>query len=263
MDISRARDFLGAIPDVRFDVYARETGDCQLIVPILHEDGDMVDIYLDDSPLGEGYVRVCDFGMALMRLSYTFDISTRTREDIFESILTNNKVRNDAGNLYLDVLVDQLYEGILQFSGCIQKVCNMRYWSRETVRSAFYEDLKGYVTTDLTQFSPVANRVPLPDYPVISVDWSLTHNNRDLFLFGVGGNDKAKTIAICLLEFKKAQLPFISLVVHEDMEELGKREKDHLTRNADKQYPDLKAFKDDAVSDIHRLAGVPTASVSV
>jgi hypothetical protein len=261
VDINRARGFLSAILATGIDVYERETGDCQLIVPILHEDGDMVDIYLDDSPLGNEYVRVCDFGMALMRLSYTFELSTRTREDIFVSILTNNQVSHHEGNLYLDTPINRLYEGILQFAGCVQKVCNMRYWRRETDRSAFYDDLQQYVTSGLMQFSPVANRAPLPDYPIINVDWSLTHNNRDLYLFGVGGNDKAKTVAIYLLEFKKAQLPFMSFVVHEDMDELGRREQAYLTRNADKQYPDLDAFKGDAIGDIYRLTGAPPIGV--
>ena len=41
----------------------------ELIVPICHEDGtigffeDMVDIYLQESPRGEAYIRICDFGM--------------------------------------------------------------------------------------------------------------------------------------------------------------------------------------------------------
>ena len=262
MDIDRARQVLGAIPAPGFDVYERETGDCQLIIPLSHEDGDMLDVYLDYSPLGPNYVRICDFGMALMRLSYTFDISTRTREDIFESILVNNGVRNDRGNLYLDAPVENLYEGILQFAGCVQKVCNMRYWGRETVRSAFYDDLKEYVTTSLTQFSPEANRTPLPDYSILNVDWSLNHNNRNLYLFGVGGNNKAKSVAISLLEFKKAQLPFISFVVHEDMEGLGRSEKTYLTRNADKQYPDLDSLKSDGVEDIHRLAVAATQSLT-
>ena len=30
----------------------------------------MVDIYLQESPRGEAYIRICDLGMALMRLSY-------------------------------------------------------------------------------------------------------------------------------------------------------------------------------------------------
>ena len=125
----------------------------------------MVEIYLQDSPKGEGYVRICDFGLTLMRLSYTYDISTNTRQQIFDSILINNGVGNEEGNLYLDAPLDKLSESILQFAGCAQKVCNMRYWSREIIRSTFYDDLEDYVTSDLATFSPSANQFPLPDYP--------------------------------------------------------------------------------------------------
>ena len=255
MKIELVRRLLKDIPAEGFDVHQREIGDYQLIVPIHHEDNDMVDIFLKESPKGEGYVRICDFGLTLMRLSYTFDINTRTRENIFRSILINNRVENEDGNLYIDAPVGRLYESILSFAGCVQKVCNMRYWSREAVRSAFYDDLKHYVTADLVQFDPTPDKAPLMDYPVISVDWSLSHNSRNLYLYGVRGNDKAKSVAICLLEFKRAPLPFISLVVHDDMGELGRREQAYLTRNADKQYPDLDAFRGDGIEDIHRLAG--------
>ena len=110
-----------------FDLYERRPGNFQLIAPIMHEDGDMVEVYLQDSPKGDGYVRVCDFGLTLMRLSYSFDVSTPTRQRIFESIIINNGVSNDGGNLYLDTHLDKLYESVLQFAGCAQKVCNMRY----------------------------------------------------------------------------------------------------------------------------------------
>ena len=67
------------------------------------------------------------FGMTLMRLSYSFDVSTPTRQRKFESIINNNGVGNDDGNLYLDTPLDKLYESVLQFAGCAQKDCNMRY----------------------------------------------------------------------------------------------------------------------------------------
>ena len=94
----------------------------------------------------------------------------------------------------------------------------------------------------------------MPNAAVFSVDWTLTHNTRNFYLFGVLGNDKAKNVAITLLEFQKADLPFISLVVHEDMEALGRRERQYLTRNADRQYPVLDDFKESVVSDLRRLA---------
>ena len=125
----------------------------------------------------------------------------------------------------------------------------------EAIRSAFYDDLKEYVTSELRQFSPVPDMSPLSDYP-INVDWFLEHNNRRFYVFGVRGNDKAKNVAISLLEFQKARLTFISLVVHEDIEEVGRKESLYLTRNADTQYPVLNDFKEKAVEDIERIAGV-------
>ena len=94
----------------------------------------------------------------------------------------------------------------------------------------------------------------MPSDGVFSVDWTLTNGKRDFFLFGVLGNDKAKNVAITLLEFQKARLPFISLVVHEDMEALGRRERQYLTRNADHQYPVLDYFKEGVVADLRRLS---------
>ena len=256
MDIVSIRASLGQTVAGKFDFYERRPGDYQLVIPILHEDGDMVDIYLNDSPLGNNYVRICDFGLALMRLSYTYAVNTLARQRILDSILFNNGVSNDDGNLYLDISIERLYEGILQFAGCVQKICNMSYWSRETVRSAFYDDLRAYVTDEMVEFDPVADRYPLPDFPN-SVDWSLTYNSRQFYVFGVLGNDKAKNVTISLLEFQKADIrPFISLVVHENMEELGKRERLYLTKNADTQYPVLDDFIEKGTQDIRRLAGV-------
>ena len=254
MDIAKVRTSLRHAMSGGLNFYERRPGIHQLILPILHEDGDMVDIYIQDSPKGEGYVRVCDFGMALMRLSYTFEVSTPTRERILDSILINNGVERDVGNLYLDAPVDLVDESILQFAGCIQKVCNMRYWSRESVRSAFYDDLGDYVSTEMKSFSPVRDHTPLEEGEIFSVDWLLEHNSRNLYVFGVRGDDKAKNVAISLLEFQKARLPFISLIVHEDMEYLGKRASLYLTKNADIQYPALDDFKEKVINDILRVA---------
>ncbi len=254
MDIARIKDSLAHTRATGFDFYERRPGKYQLIVPILHEDGDMVDVYLQDSPVGDGYIRICDFGMTLMRLSYTYDVNSPVRQRIFDSILSNNGVNNDGGNFYLDASSNMLYESILQFSGCVQKVCNMRYWSREVVRSVFYDDLKEYINSELTLFQPIADQCPIPENPIFSVDWSLTHQGHTFYIFGVRGKEKAKNVAIALLEFQKAQLPFISLVVHEDMEELGRRERQYLTRNSDKQYPAINDFRDKVAADIHRFA---------
>lgn len=249
---NRIRELLGSMA-VKFDFYERRPGKYQLILPILHEDGDMVDIYLVKSPRGEGYIRLCDFGLTLMRLSYTLDMTER-RQKILDSVLINNDVQNDNGNLYLDAPIDMLYESILQFAGCVQKVCNIRYWHRESIRSTFYDDLGQYITTKLKRFNPIADQSPISTYPIISVDWSIKHNKCKFYLFGVESNEKAKNVDIALLEFRQAKLLFISMVIHENMEELGRKERIYLTKNADKQYPVLPDFQEKATDDINRLA---------
>ena len=254
MDMDSARNALRNTPAASFDLYERRPGRYQLILPVYHEDGDMVDMFVVESPLGADYIRLCDFGMGIMRLSYTYDVNSDARRRIFDSIVISSGIQNDGGNLYLDTPVAMAYEGILQFAGCVQKICSMRYWSRETVRSAFYDDLEDWIRADLAPFDPQPNQFPLADYPS-GVDWRLRYNEHNFYLFGVRGNDKAKNVAISLLEFQKARLPFISLVVHEDIEELGRRERLYITRNADTQYPVLRDFQDRAMEDIRRFAG--------
>ena len=238
-----------------FDLVQRRPGKHQVIAPIYHEDGDMLDIYLKSSSLGGGYVRICDYGLALMRLSYTFDLNTGTKREILNSILKNSDVEEDDGNLYIDVQINYLFEGIMQFAGCVQKVCNMRYWSREVVRSAFYDDLGSHVADSYKDFVPKPKLTPLPSLD-LTVDWTLSLDRRSFYLFGVRGNDKANLVSISLLEFKLARLSYVSVVVHEDMSELGTREQTILTRNADKQYPNLDDFRESGVQDLQRLAGL-------
>ena len=72
----------------------------------------------------------------------------------------------------MDSSRERLHESILQYAGCVQKVCNMRYWSKEVVRNAFYDDLRQYVVESLSMYSPVADIPPIPDFPM-TVDWAL------------------------------------------------------------------------------------------
>ena len=164
-------------------------------------------------------------------------------------------MRNDGGNLNLDTSADMLCRSILQFTGCAQKICNMRYWSREVVRSEFMEHLNEYVTDDLARYRPQKDVSPLPeDYRILTVDWQLTHNKQNFYLFGVGSDNKAKNTAITLLECQKAKLPFLSLVVHENMEDLSGKTSTYLTKNADKQFPTLDDFREGAKDTIERMA---------
>ena len=71
----------------------RRPGIVQVLAPLFHEDGDMVDIFLDETADGSNKVRICDHGLTLMRLSYSYDLDTNSASSIafFQKIGFRNR----------------------------------------------------------------------------------------------------------------------------------------------------------------------------
>src|SRR5690606_11465962 len=65
----------------------RRPGVIQVLAPLFHEDGDMVDIFIDEPRNGSNRVRISDHGMTLMRLTYNYDLDTENKLRIFNRIL--------------------------------------------------------------------------------------------------------------------------------------------------------------------------------
>lgn len=231
----------------RIDFRPRQEGVVQLIAPLYHEDGDMIDIFIEPSPTTTSMVRVSDYGMTLMRLSYSFELNTANKERLFQQILTENRVHSDRGVLFVDVSPDYLYPAILQFAQTVAKVSNMRLYRREVVQNLFYEMLAEFVEESLASFHPASNVLPIPDRDDLEVDFRFDISPRPVFLFGVKDTAKARLATISMLEFQKQRLPFKSLVVHEDFDSLPKKDRTRITSAADKQFVSLEDFRDNAV----------------
>lgn len=116
----------------RLQLVDKRPGISQLMVPLFHEDGDMVDIFLEG--LGGDRVRVCDYGMTLMRLSYKYEVDTPNKQRILTKILTENGLKEEDGNLYVEAAPDQLYPAVMQFAQAVAKVGSMRNFKREIIR---------------------------------------------------------------------------------------------------------------------------------
>ncbi|MBI5526712.1 MAG: DUF1828 domain-containing protein [Deltaproteobacteria bacterium] len=230
----------------------RRPGIQQLIAPLFYEDGDMVDIYLELLGNGGDRVRVCDFGMTLMRLSYSFDVDTPNKERIFQRILSENQLREESGNIFIETDMASLYPAVLQFAQGVAKVGNMRLFKREVIASLFYEMLQEFVEDHLGEYHPRPNELPLPDRDDLEVDFLLERNKRILYLFGVKDPTKARLITISCLEFQRKRLPFKSMVVHEDFEALPRKDRTRLTSACDKQFPSLDDFRDNALRFLER-----------
>jgi hypothetical protein len=156
--------------------------------------------------------------------------------------------------MYLDTSKEYIYQNIMQFIGCQQRVYDLRLSNAELIQSFFYEKLDEFINTELERFKPKKKVVPLKNFPVFKVDYVFQFCKKPFYLFGVNNKEKINNISIALLEFQKAKLPFISLIVHEDIQKLSDSDQIYLTQNADKQFPTLEIFKQLGVSTIERLS---------
>ena len=249
-------DTLKAQFNDRVRLKAKRPGVMQLLAPLYHEDGDMLDIFIEPSPGTEGatedVLRVCDHGMTLMRLSYAYEIDTPTREKVLARILSENGVREQQGNLLIDTDTAGLGPAVLQFAQTVARVSSMRAYKREVVQSLFFEQLREVVQTRLSKYSPEPNFLPLPDHDEYEVDYRFNHRPKQVYLFGVNNQANARLATIALQEFVIKRLNFWGAIVLEDLDNLGRKDRTRLLSAADKIFPTLDDFANKGAQFLER-----------
>lgn len=223
----------------------RRPGVFQVLAPLFHEDGDMVDIFIDEPGNGTNKFRVNDHGMTLMRLTYSYDLDTENKQRIFNRILAENRIQDQDGRLYIEAEPDRLYPAILQFAQAVAKVSSMQFFKREVIQSLFYEQLAEFIEDRLGEYNPRQQALPIPDHDEYEVDYQFDAGPRPLYLFGVKDTDKARLVTISCLEFQRRRLPFKSVMVHQDFEScITKKDRIRITSAADKQFTSLDDFRE-------------------
>jgi hypothetical protein len=237
----------------------RRPGVVQVIAPLFHEDGDMVDIFIDLPKSANGPIRLSDHGMTLMRLSYTYEIDSPAKQKVFDKLVSENGISEDRGRLYLETTPDHLYPALLQFAQTITRVSNMQILKREVIHSLFYEELNEFVASQLSKFNPVEDYVPISDRLELQVDWKFGLSPKPIFLYGVRDNAKARFAALACREFQIKHIPFRSVIVHDDFESgLSKKDQAIITNVADKQFTSLVDFQQNAEMFFERESDRPS-----
>ncbi|MCR4317013.1 MAG: DUF1828 domain-containing protein [Planctomycetes bacterium] len=243
----------------RFRLIEKRPNIFQIYLPFYHEDGDMIEVYIDlrnapEIPSESTTIRISDFGMSLMRLSYSYEIDTPNKEKIFNRILLENGLRGEQGHIVYDAEMRSLYPGLMQFCQTVAKICNMRQFKREVIDSLFFETLDEFIFEKLNRFRPEKAVIPIPERDDIEVDYQFIPNGHPVFLFGVKDSASARLATIGCLEFLRNDLKFKSIIVHEDFDKLTKKDRNRLTRACDKQFTSLDDFISNAEKFLAREA---------
>lgn len=234
----------------RISIKEKRPGVYQLLLPIYHEDGDMVDLFITQKD--ENKYTLCDFGLTLQRLSYTYDIDTENKESILQKILAENGLLEDDGNIYLDTSTDTIYTNIMHITQAFAKIGSMRYFKRESIENLFYELLDEFIVKELQEFKPQKKVLPIPNRDDLEADYSFSPNGHPIYLFGVKDVAKARLATISCLEYRMEKLNFRGWVVNEDFEKLPKKDRSRLTNTIDKQFTSLDEFKASAAAFLER-----------
>lgn len=223
----------------------------QVYAPFYHEDGDMLDIYIE--PVGSGF-RICDYGKTLMRLSYSFDIDTDNKRRIFNELLSENRVNFDEskGNIYLESQDENLCSSLLHFSQVVAKVSRLDVLKREVISGLFYEMVEKFVSKELQEFSPELDTLPLKSREDLKVTCSFNIKPDPVHLIAVRGSAKAIVAALSFLEFQRAGLRFKGCVVHEDFDSLPSNDRTRITSAADKQFVSFEDFRENSARYLNR-----------
>ncbi|KPM67204.1 hypothetical protein HB13667_07680 [Pseudomonas putida] len=231
------------------DVAVSARGDLLTVsLPLTARDGDSFTSYLTRSSAGW---RISDAANTMMRLSYENDLGkllTGPRAKLFETILSENGLQEDDGEIFLEVPADRLVRGLFQLGQGLSRVEDIALWSRSRVESTFYHDLREIL------YSIVPSEMVDESYaPAISggedylIDYQIRTQGRPLYLFGVNGKDKARLTTITLLHLKHMGLKFDSMIVCSDFTELPKQDASRLMTAANDIVPvvtDIQAIKD-------------------
>jgi len=230
-------------------VKQKRPGIYQIFLPIYHEDGDMIDLFVRQE--GKKYI-LSDYGLTLQRLAYTYDIDTEHKEKVLQKIISENNLIDDDGNIGLETSAKSIFNDIMHITQSFAKIGSMGYFKREVIENMFYEILDEFVFNELIEFKPTKGYYPISERTDLQVDYKFTPNGHDVFLFGVKDSTQAKLATICLLEFQKAKINYRGIVVNEDFNSLPKNDRTRLTNACDKQFTSIDEFKSSAKSFLER-----------
>jgi hypothetical protein len=224
--------------------------DARVLVPFEFPDGDRLVVRLrQDADAGYEWT---DMGHTFMHLSYDIDmegLGEGNRKVLLESIRHKAGIEERTGELVLPTSRAMAAGDLFQFVQALLQISDLRFLSRERVRSTFADDLQGLLLRGFGERAHFAYRDQEHDPEGrYLVDCWLNHLPRPLAIFGVASDSQAKDATITLLQFQKWGRDLFAMGIYEDMEELSSKVVARLSDVVDKQFSSL-AGNERAIAD--------------
>lgn len=219
----------------------RRPGLFQVQIPYFYPDGDMVDVFLSISDSEN--ILIQDMGMTLMRVSYEFNIDSKTKRKILNEIFSQFQINENGGNLTLEAPRTEFFPYLMQFLQVITKVSDISYLKREIVKSLFYEYFDKYINENFDTFTKIRDYYPGFDkeqqYPT---PYAVLKNQSDnpVCFYPIASDDKCNETTITIQHYELHNFRPNTIAVFENQEEIGRKPLARLSNIVGKQFSTLQ-----------------------
>lgn len=218
----------------RVSSFEKRPGVVQVVAPFYHDDGDMQEVFVTQGEFPNTWV-LSDYGMTLLRLSYTFDNLSEGREVMARKIAAENGLDLVEGVLRVVSNRETLFFNFMALQRAITQIMAIKFQKSRRTASSFYEDVRRELAEALAQWKPQFDYHPLQGRDDLVIDIQISAR-RPIFICTAREDQRYLRAGLTCSQLVQHGLSFRSLILVEDEKAIAMPNWRTVTNIVDKQY---------------------------